>query len=220
MKKQKRSLPKLIIVLLIVLLISTSLLGRTLARYITSGTLADDVVRVARWGVQVTGSGTMFSDSYSTDDLGYSGDYTVISANQDLVVAPGTGETSGNFTITGTPEVAARIELVDKGSSISGWDYDPDNTGTYYEPVVWTLEKYGEATPILSGGSLEDLIDELENLTIDVAPNTDLSTEGFDYTISWEWPFTGNDAGDTYYGDRATAPTITLAIDIVVTQID
>lgn len=211
MKKNKLTLPKVLIILLLVVLVSTSLLSRTLAKYITTDTLANDTVRVAKWGVKVEAEGDLFKDAYATDDDDYDED-SVISADSSLVVAPGTSGQTASVSITGKPEVATRIKLHDKGSQLTGWDY----TGGY-EPVKWTLSISG-ADPLVEGGSFEDLIDALEAENMEFEPNTDLSTESFD--ISWEWPFTGNDDGDTYYGDKETAPTIDFKFDITITQID
>ena len=55
---------------------------------------------------------------------------------------------------------------------------------------------------------------------LDFAPNTDLSNADNGFVIEWEWPFDSDDVNDTYLGDKATPPTITLNLDITITQID
>lgn len=208
-KEQKKiSLPKLIIVLVLLGLLLTSLLGRTLAKYITTGTIAKDTVRVAKWGVTVNASGELFKKEYITNDTTYSGGISVKA--DDLVFAPGTNGQTAGVTISGQPEVASRISIKDNGSSVNGWDQG--------EAVLWTLEV--EGVPIVNGGSLHDLIGGMTANSIDLAPNADLSGAGFN--ISWEWPFGDgtNDVRDTYYGDKTTAPTVNFDFDIVIEQID
>lgn len=217
-KTEKKSiLPKLIVILLMVMLVSTSLLSRTLARYISSGELVNSEVRVAKWGVEVTpATDTLFSDTYDAEDADFTGD-VVASIDQELVVAPGTSGTTANFTITGTPEVATRVSITDRGSSIDGWTHEVA-TGVYYEPVLWTVTQGG--TTILNAGSFDDMLETIEDNIYEFEPNTDLSSETYGFVISWEWPFDGNDEGDTIYGDMDDAPTITLALDVTVVQID
>ncbi len=217
-KTENKNLLKVILILLVVLLISASLLSRTLARYISSAPLADSTARVAKWGVEINASGDLFADAYAADDSSYTDGDTVISGNQDLVVAPGTSGNSGSFSITGTPEVATRVMIVDRGSTLSGWEHEV--SGVNYEPVLWTLTK--GATTVVNGGSLADLIAALTTTTYELEPGTDLSGEALDFEISWEWPFVGNDEADTIYGNQegSDVPTITLALDITVVQVD
>ena len=219
MKKTERKnlLSKLVVILLMVMLISTSLLSRTLAKYVTSGTLINENARVAKWGVVLTPStNTLFSTTYTADDGTYAaGGNTVASINSNLVVAPGTKGTSVDFTVTGTPEVATRVQLVDNGSSISGWTLED---GSAYEPVKWTLKK--GTTTVLDGGTFAQLLSELTTSGQDFAPGTDLSEADNGFVIEWEWPFDSNDVNDTYLGDKPEAPTITLNLNITITQID
>lgn len=218
MKKTERKsiLPKLIVILLIVMLISTSLLSRTLAKYVTTGTLLTDTARVAKWGVVITPTqGGLFATQYATDETpGYSGTYTVASVGADLVVAPGTSGTITSFSITGQPEVASRLTITDNGSAISGWTVEGD---VVYEPVRWTVTVGGTPQSNLDFAGLQSA---LSAVSLDLAPNTDLSTSGLGLTISWEWPFNGNDVNDTYLGDKTAAPSISLNFDVTLTQID
>lgn len=213
MKEQKKlTLPRLIIVLLLVALVSTSLLGRTLAKYITSETLADDVVRVAKWGVEITAEGGLFKAVYDSDTAGFD-DETVMSVDDVLVVAPGTSGQSAGVSISGEPEVAARIQIRDNGSTLEGWDYSIAENA---ERVLWTVGVAGNVE--LTNGSFQDMLDTLTSNPIEVGPNTDLSQDAFN--ISWSWPFEGNDDADTYYGNKDVAPRIILNLDIDVVQID
>ena len=204
-------------------LISTCLLGGTMAKYTTLGSGADRA-RVAKWGVEISAIGSLFSNKYLRHDNSYgnAASLTVMSSSEGNLVAPGTssadvGDGTGlAFGITGTPEVACRITFAATGV-IEGWDYPlADNL---YLPIKWSLTKDGGDN--LCDGTFEDMLAQIDALTVDVAPNTNLATTLDGYVITWSWPFAGGeDAGDTYYGNKTTAPTIELSIAITVTQID
>lgn len=219
MKKTERKsiLPKLVVILLMVMLVSTSLLSRTLAKYVSTGTLLTDTARVAKWGVVITPTqGGLFATQYATDETpGYTGSHTVASVDTTFVVAPGTSGTITSFSITGSPEVASRLTITDNGSAINGWTL-ADNS--VYEPVRWTVTVGGGTSQ--SNLDFAGLQSALSAVSLDLAPNTDLSTSGLGLAITWEWPFSGNDVNDTYLGDKATAPTISLNFNVTLTQID
>ena len=222
MKKPKKNrVLRLMCIVLLFTLISTCMMTGTLAKYVTVGS-GSDTARVAKWGVLVdaaTSASGLFSTTYATHDSDYGGALSVISSSTDKVVAPGTNGSITGFSITGTPEVACRITVdVDASSVLTGWTLA---SGAAYEPIVWTLSNGGTPLSTATNVDFATLLTELGNISVDVAPNTNLaSVTGFDYEISWNWPFVGNDANDTYLGDLTAAPTITLAFDITVTQID
>ncbi len=114
-------------------LITSCFVGGTFAKYVT-GASYEDTARVAKFGVLLTIDGDSgFATKYATDDTTYKGAYTVEAT--DKVVAPGTPaglktETSETevsqennraeatdenkaltFGISGTPEVAVRINI-------------------------------------------------------------------------------------------------------------
>lgn len=110
--------------LLVLTLLTTSIIGGTFAKYTTSDSAAD-TARVAKFGVLVTVSGSLFADSYKetpvTDNTA-----TVIAHNRstatgnvhdgDDIVAPGTENDTGiTFGLSGTPEVSTKVkyEVVD-----------------------------------------------------------------------------------------------------------
>ena len=221
MKKTERKsiLPKLVVILLMVMLVSTSLLSRTLAKYVSTGTLVDEKARVAKWGVEITpASDSLFAASYNADDTSYTGDTVIASITGDLVVAPGTSGSVANFAITGTPEVASRLSITDNGSALDGWF---DEVNDVYEPVLWYLSEDGGATFTANGVSFAELLSTLEGFHLDFEPNTNLATEGITLSIGWEWPFdSGKDVNDTYLGDLSVPPTITIDFDVTLTQID
>ena len=96
-------------------LMTTCAIGTTFAKY-TTGSKASDTARVAKWGVEVSASGTMFGTAYQntivTDGLK---DATVQSNHNtsyaDKVVAPGTKNDTGiQISIKGKPEVEYKLE--------------------------------------------------------------------------------------------------------------
>ena len=127
MKKNK--MMRLASVLLVCVLLTTSVISGTFAKYVTTGS-ASDTARVAKFGVAITTSGTLYSDTYYAGSATEANipaatiwalkpDYnngTGISVNAETasenVVAPGT-KSYGNglgFGVTGTPEVAVEVK--------------------------------------------------------------------------------------------------------------
>lgn len=108
--------------LMIATMLSTSIVSGTYAKYVTSDN-AEDSARVAKFGVTVTASGSLFDKTYmsvgggntpggTTADTGDT-TLTVESSNNENLVAPGTKNTEGiTFVIAGTPEVDVRLDVV------------------------------------------------------------------------------------------------------------
>ena len=106
--------------LLVAVLLSTCAISGTFAKYITSDA-ASDTARVAKFGVVVTASGSLFDTTYKTTENTPGAGATdpdgtilsVTSSNSDKLVAPGTKNDTGlTFAITGTPEVDVKIDVV------------------------------------------------------------------------------------------------------------
>lgn len=119
--------------LLVMVLLTTCVISTTLARYTTSDT-ASDTARVAKWGVEVSTSGTLFGNRY-TNSIVDEGDTsaTVQSAHElnDItnVVAPGTKNDVGfQIKIAGKPEVEFRTDAEIVGTIEDIWLA----IGTYY----------------------------------------------------------------------------------------
>lgn len=119
MKKNK--MLRIASILLVVTLLSTCVISGTFAKYVTKAE-GEDQARVAKWGVVVSIAGNEFADKYVATDEAYledGGEYAVVSANGDQVVAPGTSAKEAELAMTasvkGTPEVAARYTLEGKG---------------------------------------------------------------------------------------------------------
>lgn len=151
--------------LMIATMLSTSIVSGTYAKYVTSDN-AEDSARVAKFGVTVTASGSLFDKTYMSVGGGNTPGngkadtdkttLTVESSNADNLVAPGTKNDDGiTFVIAGTPEVDVRLDVdVDdnsfkeiflKGTTTKLPDMTTgdaedtfDNTADYY-PVKFTL---------------------------------------------------------------------------------
>lgn len=109
-------------VLLVMTLLTTSIIGGTFAKYTSSGSVRD-TARVAKWGVEIKTSGSLYSDAYAkgagnlpaawTSASPSADTITVAAATRnDNIVAPGTKSYSDglSFSITGKPEVAVEVE--------------------------------------------------------------------------------------------------------------
>ena len=237
--KKTNKVMRLAAVLLVLTLISSCFVGGTFAKYVSEGK-GEDSARVAKWGVKVELAGDGFKTEYGKDDATASvTGNTVISSNEDKLVAPGTKGTFGGVTISGKPEVAVEVKTTAK-VELSGWNVA--NGGEFYCPLEFTIGDktikgldYSSST---AGGedSFENAIkDAIEEATSkQLAANTDLSEVGENITYSWSWPFTGgsgnvasqSDELDTVLGDNAADgdplndPKITINVTTTVTQID
>ncbi len=211
--------------LLLLCLITTCVIGTTLAKYTTAGSASDEA-HVAKWGVQITmEADPLFKNEYAKTDSTNTQTLTVKSKDDAKVVAPGTSSTeaygSAVFAISGTPEVAVRVKIELTGVQNvflkAGTYQDPttaaDATFTLdndYYPVVFTLtqtkDENGVSNKNIITGTLATIQAALNDYNggengngKDYAPNTNLTSE---YTLSWAWNFEGgNDQADTYLGN-------------------
>jgi len=108
---------KILCALLALVVITTCVIGTTLARYTTSDS-ASDTARVAKWGIELSVGGTLFGSDYAAnsatenkDGIIAAGTSQSVSASDAAnIVAPGTKNTTGFvFDIKGTPEVQYEV---------------------------------------------------------------------------------------------------------------
>ena len=221
--------------LLVLVLVTSCFVGSTFAKYTTTGR-GDDTARVAKFGVKIEANGSTFAKEYDTDDQHVAGTIaqSVVSSNDDKLVAPGTEGSMVSMTITGKPEVAVNVQyaatltLNDKWKDAQGNFYCPlqikVNTGTGNE--VYCGLDYNSAT--LFAQAVQDAI---SNANAKYEANTDLSTTAVKPSVSWAWAYEGagahtvaqTDEKDTYLGDQAAAgnaASIQLTVQTTVTQID
>lgn len=222
--KRKSKLMRASGVLLVLTLITSSLVGGTFAKYVTTGT-AEDSARVAKWGVDVEWTGAMFSSVYKNPT-----DATTTVQADEKVVAPGTKGGPLALSISGTPEVSVKVTTdvsVDLGNNWMVDTNSDESVDIFYCPLVFTLNnvEIADGKDYSSVEALEDKIAEeiqkvANNRTFQAGDSIDANCE-----IEWEWPFEteGNDAYDTYLGDQAAADnaaTVSMTLTTTVTQID
>ena len=100
--------------LFVLCLITTSVISGTYAKYVT-GDNGNDTARVAKWGVELSTSGTLFGTDYAATGAGETADSIVVNSTNVAstggnVVAPGTKNDTGfQVKLTGTPEVAYKV---------------------------------------------------------------------------------------------------------------
>lgn len=216
---KKNRMMRLASILLVCVLLTTSVISGTFAKYTTNKT-GSDTARVAKFGVEITANGTMFAKTYKYDDtvVAEAGDETSVSAGTN-VVAPGTEGTMATMTLAGTPEVDVLVEYEATVTINDKWVADGNN----YFPLVIKVDDTA-----VSYNSSDDadtiaaaIKAAIEDHTEEYKAGTNLATKGADsVTVTWEWPYEGDDAKDTALGDAADAGTITIAIKTIVTQVD
>ena len=194
--------------LLVAVLMTTCTISGTFAKY-TSSETATSTARVAKWGVTITGSGdTAFQKQYKNGDL----EVIVDSSTEDKVVAPGTSGTFANATISGTAEVALKVEtsgtLTLEGWTVGGKFYCPliiaGVNGALYENKMAEFKADVEAAIAASQ---------------EFAPGATLSIPGA--APDWSWTFEGvDDTKDTALGKLNPAPTVSLTYTVSATQIN
>ena len=199
MTKKLKKKKTILIALLILSVAATGAFIGTLAKYVTSGTASDNA-DVAKFGLNMPNAINLFSESYPN-----------VGSDTDgkKIIAPGTsGQYS--FAITGTSEVAYAV-----GANI---------TVTYSEE--W--DDYAPLEFSVNGTVWTNLADFKTNLSNALASETMAPGETYEnaQTIYWKWPFyvsPENDIKDTALGiaaATATAPDVTVTIEMIATQID
>ena len=225
MKKNK--MMRIASILLVAVLLTTSIISGTFAKYVTKSS-ATDSARVAKFGVQVSATGSLFSKTYATDTASVTGDSDGISVkSSENVVAPGTKNDTGlTLAVTGAPEVDVKLTVAVadgfKEVFLKGANGLPDmttsnaedtfNLAADYYPVKFTLKqtKGGNTNALVTAGKLSEVKTALEGISKHVDAGTDLATEIGTLTLTWEWAF-GDDANnqaDTLLGDLAANTTL------------
>ncbi len=190
MKKNK--MMRLASVLLVAVLLTTSAISGTFAKYVTQDS-ANDTARVAKWGVILQVDGKLYGQYYGTGETKPTTTDTAASlsvmSSADNLVAPGTANDSGfGFSLNGTPEVRTNITATIKAQNIFL------NAGTYGQMVEATVNetsfpkgtyyvenagKYEMASTYAAGTTyytLEDLVTTGEAYYPVVYASTDVTT--------------------------------------------
>ena len=208
---KKNRMMRLASILLVLVLLSTSVISGTFAKYITTNS-ASDSARVAHWGFEKPASVT-FDLFDVSDDTGVA---------VDGLIAPGTTNevtfTLINADAATAPEVAYKITVDTTGTTDS-------LSAELEEALSFKLDNKDYAT-------WGELVTAIKTLSGDAsgskkyAPGTDVPaafTNGTTHKISWTWAFERNDdEGDTSLGNNAIADLeeLNLAIKITIEQID
>ncbi len=238
---RKLNVMRAAVLLLGLTLITSSFVGGTFAKYVTSAdNSGSDTARVAKWGITITPNevGT-FGKNYKNDVVVADTEtgVEVASSTTAKVVAPGTEGDLLPHTISGKPEVAFKINYEADLVALNGWtitykdDTNKDVT-EYYCPMIITVDdedyvgnSYENANAFAAAISAA-----IENVTREYEPNTELTATNVP-EISWRWEFEGatddeqTDEKDTALGDAAakgddTTNTVNLNVKVVITQLD
>ena len=141
MQKTSKIMMITVSVLLSLVLITSSVVSGTLAKYTTTGESSDSA-RVAKWGITVT-SGTELSKSYEKN-----GTVVVESSDEINLIAPGTSGCLAWFTVSGTPEVKynvdfnGAIEIGDGYKASSHLLRNEVGRSIDYFPIIISLKKH------------------------------------------------------------------------------
>ena len=199
---KKNRMMRLASVLLVCVLLTTSVISGTFAKYTTSND-AQDEARVAYWGFDAAASIT-----FDLFDVKSNGDTGVL---KDGLLAPGTARTI-NFEFINAkddnraPEVAYELTVSADGSEAPSEELDAQ--------IVW----------IYNGDEYEnwaDFIEAIENTSAQYGPGElpDFLKAGETNTVGWAWEFEdGSDTEDTELGNAAGEDgTIDVKLVLTVT---
>lgn len=230
-------------IMLVLVLMSSSVISGTFAKYVTEGS-ATDTARVAKFGVQVSANfDSLFTQGYEEAKLTSTDDYNKASVWADTVVgvvAPGTTGELADFVITGQPEVDVLVSY-EATVELTGQWYD--ETADFYCPLNIVINHADLGTPIvLSGLDYADadafeqaIFDNVKTLTKKYEAGQNLNDAKDDLEITWTWAFEGDpaaglvnkqtDVSDTFLGNwilnyPTEAPFISVTVECTVTQVD
>lgn len=223
---KKNRMMRLASILLVCVLLTTSVISGTFAKY-TTKIDSEDSARVANWGFERSNSmdiTDLFAKAYKMDDKSAFATNSVV-AKED-VIAPGTcGQATFAFKYdeaSGTaPEVAYTFEVSTAGSEC----HDDIQTNAN---IKWALDSQAED----KWGTWSDLMKDIEALdgnaygTAKYLPNMLPAAFGTNdpvHTIYWKWEFsTGDDADtvDTNMGNDNALADVVIKITITATQVD
>ena len=223
---KKNIMMRLASFLLVAVLISTSAISGTYAKYVTADDASDNA-RVARWGVEfVVEDDGLFTTQYKYKEAtGIEGVvYSVESKAGGDVVAPGTSGNAYSFYTTGDPEVSYKVTFnADEADMKTIYLLkDEEGNSVEYYPVVFTLTIAGENVTI-ADQQVTSIVNAIEGCSYFY----DVDTETYYYrtsgtgvwtkyvgvgapsiNLSWNWDFDDNGNGtydvlDTILGNLA-----------------
>ena len=221
---KKNTMMRIASILLIAVLLSTSAISGTYAKYVSQSSSQAEA-RVAKWGVDFVMTSDLFKGSYEYDDKPDIAAATLsVKSEGGNVVAPGTSGNAYSFTTVGVPEVSYVVSFNADESTMENIFLLQDEEGTNvgYFPVVFTLE-IGGVNAAIASQQKDDIVAAIEKCAylFDVtegkyyytnAYTGEVSTTAWtEYTsgipslnLSWAWAFEqGTDNLDTMLGNLA-----------------
>lgn len=196
---KKNRMMRLASVLMVMVLLTTSVISGTFAKYTSSAT-ATDKARVAKWNVLLNDTQLKYTNTFTFDlfstvvDTKDSNTETDISVADGTIIAPGTkGQMS--FELKNFSEVVAEYVI----------DYKITNDKNI--PVVFSLT-----------GNGTDWTDDIDTLDVTTPVNMPIGYSGT-ITVYWMWAFEGDNEFDTELGIKGT-DYITVDATITATQVD
>lgn len=205
--------------LLALTLMTSCFVGGTFAKYTTS-VEGSDTARVAYWGFGADDPTTVTFDLFKAP-ASETGLEVIDGVN---LLAPGTSG-SAQFAFVNAksnaeaPEVDYKVTISTEGSSSSA------DIGALEAELVWTLDGTTYDTLDLLLAAVKALSGEDDGeATYEAGTAVPAGlASGATHTIGWSWEFYENEDGDkadTALGNAATLEEVTVAISIVVEQVN
>ena len=224
---KKNRFIKIACAMLSMCLITTCAIGTTLAKY-TTGSSAADTARVARWGVEVSASGTMFGTAYQDTIIEDGNDAATVQSNHNAsfaanVVAPGTKNDTGiQISVKGNPEVEYKIQAKQEKAPQDIFLKQGSYGVMVAAPGVNAATNFaGEKIYYLDNGTYKtaDLAYYLANPTAAYYKLTDEATvaDEFYYPIKWTASVSVN---DNFYNQDPAFNTLGEALNALVNGIN
>ena len=210
--KNSRKITSILLACCALLMVAIAGLGVTLAKYTKSAPARNDSARVAAFGVNLEWSaeGSIFKAEYAADTTAEGITAAVKSANgTDAVIAPGTTG-SVVLNLSGTSEVAFKLDISIIEQYSNNWKKSAATDADEYHPITYSVTSTAKA------GDDDITLGQSGDFTTNIAPGVVLSGS---ITISWSWPFAGDDTADTYMSGVSGA-TYSITASATATQID
>lgn len=231
---KKNRMMRLASILLVCVLLTTSVISGTFAKYTTSDS-GTDTARVAKWGFEAN------DNSIVLDELFVKVYDSTVNGYAD-VVAPGTSksipfsfvyDTTSNGIVA--PEVDYKFTVLAEASSTTSYaalDANPNFYWTLKGPTASEATKYQTVAELVAAinaldgtAGVDGKVWDAQNLPTDFYTNGGNST----WTIGWEWLFETVNAGvvdvdqdkrDTAMGNADALDSVAITITITATQED
>ena len=218
---KKNRMMRLASLLLICVLLTTSVISGTFAKYV-SNVEVEDEARVAYWGFGKAPAITF--DLFDGQYVDATNGLTVKSEDGDNIVAPGTKKES-KFGFAYTDNVNDAIEAPEVAYTFV---VDAEITGEYdalddNENFFWTLDgkQYETVAKLLE--AIEGLDGNKSENRYEPGQLPAAFGVGSEHTIGWEWVFStdsDHDAVDTEMGNADPLANVAITISITAEQID